>query len=821
MTDKAPLSDFNFGPGSQELTPFDVAVLLRDYADGRRKFNQIDLKNANLSDAHLPYIHLEESVLQKVDLRNAILAGGCLNHIDLSAANLSRINLIAADLIRAKLAGANLTGAFLSGANLSGANLRKSNLTDCTLAGANLSGVDFSGAILKNANMAGATLRGANLSAVDINDLDLTDLNLEGAILPANHGGATWTALRSGDSSSQGTTTTASDISQGSSDQGYPLDAFDDSYEELIQDLEESANWGEGLYANPLQSNGSSLNDVENSSVDKVFPQKSSFDPPEAMSPGKDDSATGVEFSPDSDYSPGDIATPNPAGLNPDNSPTDLDSMAVVPFYGDDSATPEGQILADPGAESSPPKPPPEDLQDIIILGAPIDAAEDDADQVDAEAPEITRFSSTAYSGQPAVDKTQVRPQPDAEDTVSAENETTAETRILPKDRQSDSYRLHQNQVIKTIQSALNRRTHFTLRRKLLEIYGKRCAITDCNILPLLDTVMIDSSGLDATDHPSNGLVLRTDLKILYNLFLIAVHPTDYRVMLSPSLRHSGYGYLEGHKIHLPKQEIYRPDRQRLQSHLDQCKWLEYGADDPTPMATPSNPAGALQQKGQGLFTQAALAIGGLVTGGLVASLIWLGLPMALGPTSSSPDAEPDPTEEAIVSTVSVDPENFVRLGLGPLVYPQGGVIVDGSAYLSVTQLQQAGLITAPPDAADMVQTNGRRFIKASYADALGLDVSWDADSRTVFLDCCANPDIEPITIAVAGQSLTENGVIIGGSAYAPMAVFSALNLAPVQVPDDYFVGVDEEFYVKVNGLKAIGFDVAWNADTRTLNLSN
>jgi hypothetical protein len=30
---------------------------------------------------------------------------------------------------------------------------------------------------------------------------------------------------------------------------------------------------------------------------------------------------------------------------------------------------------------------------------------------------------------------------------------------------------------------------------------------------------------------------------------------------------------------------------------------------------------------------------------------------------------------------------------------------------------------------------------------------------------------------------------------------------------------VDQKFYVKANGLKTIGLDVSWDAETRTLNL--
>ena len=715
MKDKAPISDFNFSPDAEELIPFDVSTLMQEYADGRRKFNRIDLKGANLSHAHLPYIQLEESLLQKADFRHAILAGSSLNHVDLSASNLSRTNLIAADLIRAKLAGANLTGAFLSGANLSGANLRKTNLTDCTLAGANLSGVDFSGAILKNTNMAGATLRGANLSTVDISELDLTGVSLEGIILSAEQGGATWTALQPGDPIEASGGASLPDPSQGLPADAYPLDAFDSSYEELIQDLSESTEWS--------------------GEFDQDF-----------SDPATSEAVTG----------------PDPASPDPFAPQSPLGSLEAEPATGETALDPSdvAQSAGETGFEA--------------MAVVPLSGAE-------------TNLSQKVPANPPGH---------------------------------------RQEEVIKSIQAVLNRRTHFSLQRKLLEVYGKRCAITGCSIRPLLDTVLIDSSDNSVADHPSNGLVLRTDIKILYNLFLIAVHPTKLTVMLAPSLRRSSYGYLHGQKIALPKQAIYHPNPEYLQAHLDHCKWVHYDADPEAKgigMATPGSHEyeETPPPSGHDLTTKFALVLAGLVAGSLLTSLLWFFLPQGSMDLADSSIANREAVDdgEVPVPSVTVDPENQIRLRLGLLVFPLGGVIYDESAYLSVAQLQQVGLIDGVPDSAELIQTGGRRFVKASFVQDLGLNVNWDADTRTVTLNCCENPDIEPITIAVEDQTIAEAGLIIDGSSYVPVEALDALNTAQVQVPADNFVGVDQRFYIKSSGLDEIGFDITWNADSRILNI--
>jgi len=402
----------------------------------------------------------------------------------------------------------------------------------------------------------------------------------------------------------------------------------------------------------------------------------------------------------------------------------------------------------------------------------------------------------------------------------------TAEGQMLSTERQALRQTHHQEEVIKTIQSALNRRTHYSLRRKLLEIYGKRCVITDSNILPLLETVLIDGSNSDVADHPANGLVLRKDVKILYNLYLIAINPSDYTVMLAPSLRRSSYGYLEGRKINLPKQAIYHPNRQFLQAHLDQCKWLDYGADVATDVDALAGAAGFAEAEPDhngSLISKLALAVGGLVVGSLLTSLLWTQMPspsIADRPTADS--ANPDQMnqdDDPVIPVGLVDPENRVSLQLGPLLYPMGGVIYAESAYLSVAHLQAAGVISGL-DGADVIKTeDGQRFVKAAYVSDAGLEVSWDAETRQISLDCCSNPEIEPINIAAAGQNIAEPGLIIEGSAFAPVEALERLIIAPVQVPYEYFVGVEQSFYIKSNGLKAIGIDVSWNADTRTLML--
>ena len=109
----------------------------------------VNLRNADLSDANLSYANLRNA-----DLRNADLFGTNLSGADLRNANLSG----------ADLSGANLSGADLSCADLFGADLRNANLSDADLFGADLFGADLSCADLSGANLFGADLSCTNLS---------------------------------------------------------------------------------------------------------------------------------------------------------------------------------------------------------------------------------------------------------------------------------------------------------------------------------------------------------------------------------------------------------------------------------------------------------------------------------------------------------------------------------------------------------------------------------------------------------------------------------------------------------------------------------
>ena len=147
----------------------------------RAILEEVHLEGANLSYAHLerallPWAHLEGANLKEACLEGALLSwarlegallervrleGAILEEVRLEGANLNKACLARADFSYAHLEGTDLLGACLEGANLLGAHLEGTDLLGACLEGANLLG-----AHLEGANLNGACLKGANLESV-------------------------------------------------------------------------------------------------------------------------------------------------------------------------------------------------------------------------------------------------------------------------------------------------------------------------------------------------------------------------------------------------------------------------------------------------------------------------------------------------------------------------------------------------------------------------------------------------------------------------------------------------------------------------------
>ena len=100
----------------------------------------------------------------------------------------------------------------------------------------------------------------------------------------------------------------------------------------------------------------------------------------------------------------------------------------------------------------------------------------------------------------------------------------------------------------------------------MLAAYDRRCAISECDIEPLLEAAHIHPYRGTETNHVSNGLLLRADLHTLFDLGLLAFDATD-AVLVSDRLAHTEYAALSGCKLRPSKTKEQQASRPALAWH--------------------------------------------------------------------------------------------------------------------------------------------------------------------------------------------------------------------------------------------------------------
>lgn len=106
-----------------------------------------------------------------------------------------------------------------------------------------------------------------------------------------------------------------------------------------------------------------------------------------------------------------------------------------------------------------------------------------------------------------------------------------------------------------------------TFKMDLIEAYNGQCAISGYDALPALDATYLSSYLGAASNTPSAGILLRTDLGALYQQSLISIRPDTYEVTVSGALRNTAYNHFDRRRISLPSNEQLWPSKARLEAH--------------------------------------------------------------------------------------------------------------------------------------------------------------------------------------------------------------------------------------------------------------
>jgi hypothetical protein len=154
-------------------------------------------------------------------------------------------------------------------------------------------------------------------------------------------------------------------------------------------------------------------------------------------------------------------------------------------------------------------------------------------------------------------------------DTLADVLEATAEGQIDQDDENRRRPGDHFSAKLRTYRQIVARRGNAEFRAALLVAYGGRCAVTDCDVEPLLEAVQLSLWG--EPDVLGNGLLLRADIHTLFDLGLVAFEPETRRVVVSRVLEGTEYRVLASRHLIEPSIPAQRPTR----AVLDQA-WTEF-----------------------------------------------------------------------------------------------------------------------------------------------------------------------------------------------------------------------------------------------------
>jgi len=118
----------------------------------------------------------------------------------------------------------------------------------------------------------------------------------------------------------------------------------------------------------------------------------------------------------------------------------------------------------------------------------------------------------------------------------------------------------------RTMRAIVQRRGQGPFRERLLDAYGRRCAITACAAVEALEAAHIVPYAGEPTNRVDNGLLLRSDIHTLFDLGLLWVDVDTMTVRVARALR-ADYGQYHGQALTLPARTTDRPHLEHLRSH--------------------------------------------------------------------------------------------------------------------------------------------------------------------------------------------------------------------------------------------------------------
>ncbi|WP_424634698.1 HNH endonuclease [Enterobacter hormaechei] len=119
---------------------------------------------------------------------------------------------------------------------------------------------------------------------------------------------------------------------------------------------------------------------------------------------------------------------------------------------------------------------------------------------------------------------------------------------------------------LKALREVIVREGQPVFRRKLIEAYDGRCAVTGCSIQVLLEAAHITPYAGSWHTRAQHGLLLKTDIHTLFDRGLFWIDD-ELKIRISEQLTGTEYAELDGRYLRLPKDKKDWPLITHLQNH--------------------------------------------------------------------------------------------------------------------------------------------------------------------------------------------------------------------------------------------------------------
>ena len=117
----------------------------------------------------------------------------------------------------------------------------------------------------------------------------------------------------------------------------------------------------------------------------------------------------------------------------------------------------------------------------------------------------------------------------------------------------------------RVVREIVQRQGQGVFRKRLLEVYSFRCAVTQYDVESAVEAAHIRPYSGPFSNDLANGILLRADIHTLFDLRQVGIHPDSLKFVVGNDIKGSRYAPLDGITVSTPRDAAFRPRRDFLQ----------------------------------------------------------------------------------------------------------------------------------------------------------------------------------------------------------------------------------------------------------------